>query len=92
MVSSCPDEAAAARAQHPARRGVGPTAMSDTLAMLARCFRHQDAAPISVDPPGADGVSLEAHTCVPYSPTMQAPNLLVWTGSRHALALELEPD
>jgi hypothetical protein len=45
-------------------------------------------------PPGEDAFPrLDApgdHACVPYAPTSQAPNLLVWTGDRHALALELK--
>jgi len=34
----------------------------------------------------------EAHTCVPFAPTADGPNLLVWTGDRHVLALELKAD
>lgn len=32
----------------------------------------------------------EDHACVPYAPTSQAPNLIVWNGDRHVLALELK--
>jgi hypothetical protein len=54
--------------------------------------RHQGASSVSPDPSG-DGVPLEAHTCVPYAPTAHAPNLLLWTGGRHALVLDLkDPD
>ena len=34
----------------------------------------------------------EPHTCVPFAPTADGPNLLVWTGERHVLALELKAD
>jgi hypothetical protein len=64
--------------------------MNDTLAMLERCARHQGESGVSPEPPGDDGVSLERHTCVPYAPTAHAPNLLLWTGGRHALVLDLK--
>jgi hypothetical protein len=66
--------------------------MNDTLAMLARCIRHQGESSLGSDDGPDVSVSLETHNCVPYSPTRQAPNLLVWTGSRHALALELKAE
>jgi hypothetical protein len=67
--------------------------MNDTLAMLTRCVRHQGESEIPPEPAGGDGVSVETHTCVPYAPTSDAPNLLLWTGGRHALVLELkDPD
>jgi len=64
--------------------------MNETLAMLSRCIRHQGESSVLPEPPGDDGVSLETHVCVPYAPTPQAPNLLLWTGGRHALVLELK--
>jgi hypothetical protein len=68
--------------------------MNDTLAMLTRCVRHQGESSVlpepSPEPSGDDGVPLETHTCVPYAPTAQAPNLLLWTGGRHALVLDLK--
>jgi hypothetical protein len=46
------------------------------------------------DPGDPDGDSVrppEGHACVPYAPTTsQAPNLIVWNGDRHVLALELK--
>src|SRR5262245_60957128 len=67
---------------------VGP--MEDTLAMLTRCVRHQGESEVSPEPSGADSVSVETHACVPYAPTTHAPNLLLWTGGRHALVLDLK--
>jgi hypothetical protein len=66
--------------------------MNETVAMLARCIRHQGESSACTEEAPDASVSVETHTCVPYSPTRQAPNLLVWTGSRHALALELKAE
>jgi hypothetical protein len=64
--------------------------MNETVEMLSRCIRHQGESSVSPEPSGDDGVSLETHACVPYSPTANAPNLLLWTGGRHALVLDLK--
>jgi hypothetical protein len=59
--------------------------------MLARCMQHQGEHPVALPPPAEETrAPVEAHACVPYAPTSEAPNLLVWTGDRHALALELK--
>ncbi len=61
--------------------------------MLTRCMRHQGEHPVSPLGAAEAGVPVDAHVCVPYPPTGATPNLILWTGHRHALALELkEPE